>query len=225
MLKLLGAAVLAFVVVSSASAQQSGKESQQTTPQASQSDKQFDQRPDQSGDDPQSADQPQPRSDNVSQVPKNAPPHSADRDREAGVSSTRDTRIDISPPRDDASKHPESVTDPDSTDTDDSAAESGVQEFHPWDPHKALKDIEVGDFYFKRKNYRAALDRYKEALIYKNNDAMANFRMAQCLEKLDRPDEARLHYENYLKILPHGPLAEEAHRALDKLSANTGKGQ
>src|SRR6059058_4482209 len=46
------------------------------------------------------------------------------------------------------------------------------------------KDVEVGDFYFKRKNYRAAADRYQEALIYKPNDALVNFRAAQCLEKL-----------------------------------------
>ena len=40
-----------------------------------------------------------------------------------------------------------------------------VSEFHPWNPHKAAKDIEVGDYYFKeRKNYRAAADRYREAL-------------------------------------------------------------
>jgi tetratricopeptide (TPR) repeat protein len=92
-----------------------------------------------------------------------------------------------------------------------------VQEFHPWDPHKAAKDLEVGDFYFKRKNYRAALARYQDALVWKNNDAMANFRMALCFEKLDKPEEAANRYEEYLKILPHGPLSEDAHKALEKL--------
>ena len=66
---------------------------------------------------------------------------------------------------------------------DAEGAASDVQEMHPWDPHKAAKDVEVGDFYFKRKNYHAALERYKEALIYKPNDALANFRLAECLEK------------------------------------------
>ena len=88
--------------------------------------------------------------------------------------------------------------------------QADVSEFHPWDPHKAAKDIEVGDFYFKRKNYRAAEDRYREALLYKDNDAVATFRLAVCLEKMDQPDEARKEYESYLKILPHGPQAEEA---------------
>jgi hypothetical protein len=38
-----------------------------------------------------------------------------------------------------------------------------------------------------------------------------------CLEKLERPIEARAEYESYLKILPHGPQAEEAQKAIDRL--------
>jgi len=93
-----------------------------------------------------------------------------------------------------------------------------VSEFHAWNPHKAAKDIEVGDYYFKeRKNYRAAADRYREALLYKQNDAVATFRLAVCLEKLGEPDEARKEYESYLKILPHGPQSGEAQKALQRL--------
>ena len=102
----------------------------------------------------------------------------------------------------------------------DSNGTSDVQEFHPWDPHKALKDIEVGDFYFKRKNYRAALDRYREALYYKDNDALATFGMAQCQEKLGLVDEARNSYQGYLKILPHGPLAAEAQKGIERVTKN-----
>jgi Tfp pilus assembly protein PilF len=87
-----------------------------------------------------------------------------------------------------------------------------VSEFHPWNPHKSAKDVEVGDFYFKRKNYRAAEDRYREALFYKENDATATFRLAVCLEKLNQPDEASKEYETYLKILPHGEEAERQRR-------------
>ena len=143
-----------------------------------------------------------------------APPRS-DRNKEAGESSSRDTKIDITPPKDDANKHPDSVV----AVTDAQADATGVQEFHPYDPHKAAKDIEVGDFYFKRRNYRAAMDRYREALEWKPNDALANFHMGQCLEKLNEPAEARGRYEAYLKILPHGPLAEEAQKALDRLKS------
>ena len=88
---------------------------------------------------------------------------------------------------------------------------------HPWDPHKAAKDVEVGDFYFKRKNYSAAESRYREALYYKDNDAVATFRLAVCLEKLNRPEDAMAEYESYLKILPHGPEAEAVRKGLERL--------
>src|SRR5208337_1453898 len=86
-----------------------------------------------------------------------------------------------------------------------------------WNPYRAGKDDEVGDYYFKRKNYKAALARYQDALTYKDHDAIANFRMAQCNEKLNQPDEAVTHYKEYLKILPNGEFSKEARKALAKL--------
>lgn len=142
---------------------------------------------------------------------ENQPPRSPS--SEVGESSSRSTKIDLSPPKDDAKDHPESGS-PDAQD-----ANNDVQEMHPWDPHKAMKDLEVGDFYFKRKNYKAALDRYQEALLYKPNDALANFHIGQCQEKLNHPQEARGAYEAYLKVLPQGPLAAEAQKALDRLKS------
>ncbi|HYL11860.1 MAG TPA: tetratricopeptide repeat protein [Terriglobales bacterium] len=148
--------------------------------------------------------------------PRSDQPSSMD-PRSAEESSSKDRDADIRPPRDDAKNHPFSAS------SVAEAAGEDVQEFHPWDPHRALKDVEVGDFYFKRKNYRAAEARYREALVYKSNDAMATFGLAQCLEKLGRMDEAREKYESYLKILPEGPRAEDARKALDRLSKEQSK--
>ena len=141
----------------------------------------------------------------------------AARNHEAEESSSHDTRIDISPPKDDAKNHPASQAAVEDLEGSDVVDASGVQEFHPWNPMKALKNMEVGDFYFKRKNYRAALERYKEALYYKNGDALASYRVAVCQEKLGDKAEARKYFEQYLKILPEGPLAKEAHSSLAKL--------
>lgn len=142
---------------------------------------------------------------------QNQAPPRYDRDKEAGESSSRDTKIDLSPPKDDAKDHPFS----DAADSD--AGDAASPSFHPWDPHKAAKDVEVGDFYFKRKNYRAAIARYQDALLWKDNDADANFRLGQAFEKTNDFQQAVAHYQNYLKILPHGPYASEAQKALDKL--------
>jgi tetratricopeptide (TPR) repeat protein len=152
--------------------------------------------------------------------PNLAPPRSDSVNADSlsdGQSSSKDSQIDLSPPADDAQTHPQSAEAV-------SAAEFGVGsgdvgEFHPWDPHKAAKDVEVGDFYFKRKNYVAAESRYREALLYKDNDAIATYRLAVCLEKMDRPDEAQKEYESYLNILPHGPEAEDSKKAIERLKA------
>ncbi len=158
-------------------------------------------------------------------APGMAPPRSDrvqadDLGSDVGQSSSKDTQIDLSPPADDAKAHPQS-----SAAVAEAEAEvlrgSGVSEFKTWDPHKAAKSVEVGDFYFKRKNYRAAEDRYREALRYKDNDAVATIRLAICLEKLGIFDDARAEYESYLKILPHGPEAVEAQKAIDRLKAQT----
>jgi tetratricopeptide (TPR) repeat protein len=158
--------------------------------------------------------QPAPRTPNLA-PPRSDHVNADELGDEPGESSSKDSPIDLSPPPDDAKTHPES-----SDILMDEAGAPGngnVSEFHLWNPHKAAKDIEVGDFYFKRKNYRAAEDRYREALLYKENDATATFHLAVCLEKLNQPDEASKEYESYLKILPHGPDAEKAEKAIQRL--------
>ena len=133
-----------------------------------------------------------------------------------GNSSSKDTQIDLSPPPNDAKDHPNSF---DALSDEGSSGGGDTAEFHLWDPHKAAKDIEVGDYYFKRKNYIGAESRYREALVYKENDAVAMYKLAVCLEKMNRPDEALSQYEGYLKILPHGPEAAEANKAMERLKS------
>jgi len=150
-----------------------------------------------------------------------APPRSAPQS-EPGESSSHDTRVDLSPPKDDSKDHPNSgvvETNPE----DEPPADT--QEMHPWNPYRAMKDDEVGEYYFKKKNYRAALARYQDALVWKEKDAVANFRMAQCYEKLDQPDQAIPHYEEYLKILPDGPYAKDSRKALQKLKSAEAKNE
>lgn len=124
-----------------------------------------------------------------------------------GESSSKDTQIDLSPPPGDDIQHPDSV-----------GPDDDVSEMQLWDPHKAMKNVEVGDFYFKRGNYRAAESRYREALKWKSNDANATYKLAQSLEKLKDFSEAKKYYESYLKILPSGELADQSKEAVERLS-------
>lgn len=100
-----------------------------------------------------------------------------------------------------------------------SDATADVKELHPYDPHKADKNVEVGDFYFKRGNYRAAESRYAEALLYMSTHAAATYKLAEAQDKLGKFALARVNYQKYLKILPKGEYAEEATKALARLDA------
>ena len=140
--------------------------------------------------------EPLPRSDD--DQPAEAPPLSSNE------SSSKQTQIDLSPPADDAAKHPDSDI-PD------------VSEMHTFNPHKAQKDVEVGEFYLKRKNYRAAEDRFREALEYKPGDAIATYRLAEALDALGQYPEAVKNYQEYLKIPSNEKFASEAKKALARL--------
>jgi tetratricopeptide (TPR) repeat protein len=134
------------------------------------------------------------------------PPPGVNPDRNPNSSSSRSAIIDLSPPAGDRSGNAE-----------DEAAATGVGEMTPWDPLKCAKDVEVGDFYFKQGNLKAAESRYREALYWKPGDAEATIRMARVFDKTGRIAEAQQFYQSYLKILPNGPYAKEAKKALEKL--------
>lgn len=140
----------------------------------------------------------------VRRIPRNQPPpHS---ETPPGRSSSRDTQtVDISPPPNDSEHEGDADT-------------SGVTEFQHWNPMRAMKDVEVGDFYFKKGNYRAAESRYEGALTWKPNDAIATFRLAKAEEKLGKKDDAVKYYQQYLKILPHGDFADDCKSAIARLT-------
>ena len=126
-------------------------------------------------------------------------------------SSSKDTKVDLSPPKGDSMAHP------------NGGVAEEVMEMHPYNPMKAMKDVEVGDYYAKRKNYVAAISRYREALDFKPHDAVATFALAQTLEKTGDLEGARESYQDYLKTLPNGPQAAECRKALDKLNKSEAK--
>ena len=141
---------------------------------------------------------------------KGKPSVTADTEEKAGPitpgeSSSRETKINLAAPKNEASAYPES-------------AESDVSEVHNWDPHRAQKDIEVGDYYAKRGNYRGALGRYESAIAFQDNNAEAMWKAAQTAEKMGQQDKALRHYNEYLRTLPRGDHAADAQRAVQRLS-------
>ena len=133
------------------------------------------------------------------------PTQDAGPNRKPEQSSSEQSRGDISPPREDELAHPTGGGAP---------GAAGVRE---WNPLRAMKDVEIGTFYYNQGNYKAAISRFREALEYKPRDAAATFKLAEALEKSGELDEARVQYESYLAILKDGPSAGEARKALERL--------
>ncbi len=140
----------------------------------------------------------------------NAPPRSSE-PRNPNDSSSKDRDVDISPPADDSKHEGSDLVGPDPA--------PGVTEMKPWDPHKADKDLEIGMFYLRQKNYSAAESRFREALTWQDNHAEATYRLAAVLEKEGKIPQAKQYYLQYLQILPEGPFAKDSRKALNRVSS------
>jgi len=139
---------------------------------------------------------------NMPQPKQDAPDVSAG-EAPVGESSSRDSQISL-----------EKRT---SKPANDASGPDDVQEMRPYDPHKAAKDMEVGQYYLKQKNYRAALERFNDALLYKPRDAEATIGLAQTQDKLGLSTPAYENYRTYLEIFPGGPMARQAQEAIKRL--------
>ena len=132
------------------------------------------------------------------------PPRSTERG--PNDSSSKDEPVDLSRPKGDAAAHPDDPYD--------------VEEMHTYDPHRADKAIEIGQFYYKvKRNYPAAISRFCEALDFKPGDANATFWLAMSLVKAGDLAAAIPAYQAYLKILPEGPYAQDSKNAIARINA------
>jgi tetratricopeptide (TPR) repeat protein len=87
-------------------------------------------------------------------------------------------------------------------------------------PPSARQSVEIGNFYFSRKDYRGALSRYKEAARDDPYYPPAYLGLGKVYEKMGKKREALAAYHKYLNALPSEKQADEAtgaHKAIDRL--------
>jgi tetratricopeptide (TPR) repeat protein len=89
---------------------------------------------------------------------------------------------------------------------------------------EAQRNREAGEIYYRNRNYRGSESRFREALRYEPADPVATFELAQSLEKLGKSAEARDAYQAYLRILPNGPSAAGAQKAVKRLPGPSSSG-
>jgi tetratricopeptide (TPR) repeat protein len=78
---------------------------------------------------------------------------------------------------------------------------------YAFNPVQAQKELQIGNYYFKKGSYSAARIRYLEATQWNPGYAEAFLRLGETYEKLkDRPG-SRKAYEKYLELEPKGKEA------------------
>jgi tetratricopeptide (TPR) repeat protein len=87
-------------------------------------------------------------------------------------------------------------------------------------PALAKKDAEVGSFYLKSGDYQGALLRYKDATAADPANVDAIFGLAETQRMLKKNAEAARNYQLYLDIVPNGPKAKQALKALKALGSS-----
>jgi tetratricopeptide (TPR) repeat protein len=104
-------------------------------------------------------------------------------------------------------------------DTDATEETTNADTAKPKEPDSALSDqnIVIGDFYFKRRNYPAAIRRYLEALEYGPNSIRAYEALARAYEKNGEPTKAINAYKDFIQKNPDSPKSAEFRSRLAKL--------
>jgi len=86
-----------------------------------------------------------------------------------------------------------------------------------WDPLRAEKDIQVGQYYMKKGDLDAAIDRFQDATNAKPGYALPFRYLGEAQEKKGLKREAIKSYTRYLDLFPRADDAEKIHKRIDKL--------
>ena len=89
---------------------------------------------------------------------------------------------------------------------------------YTFNPLQAAKELKIGNYYFKKGSYKAALARFQEALKWDPNDAEAWLRLGEAHLKLNQPKEARNAFAKYLELKPEGKESEAVRKKIQSRS-------
>jgi outer membrane protein assembly factor BamD (BamD/ComL family) len=88
---------------------------------------------------------------------------------------------------------------------------------YSFNPVQSKKEVTVGEFYFKKNDYRAAAGRFREATKWNDGNADAWLRLGDAAEKMKDPKAAREAWEKYLQLAPDAKNAAEVKKKLSNL--------
>jgi tetratricopeptide (TPR) repeat protein len=92
-----------------------------------------------------------------------------------------------------------------------------------WDPQRAEKDIQVGQYYMKKGDVDAAIDRFTDATVAKPGYAVPFKFLGEAQEKKGLKKPAAKSYQRYLDLYPKAEDAEKIRKRIEKLYAEAAK--
>ena len=98
----------------------------------------------------------------------------------------------------------------------DTAAKSAPDQ-PTWDPLRAEKDLEVGQYYMRKGDVDAAIDRFEDATQAKPGYAIPFRFLGEAQEKKGLKKQAIKSYQRYLDLYPHAEDRDKIEKRMDKL--------
>jgi predicted Zn-dependent protease len=94
-----------------------------------------------------------------------------------------------------------------------------------WDPLRAEKDLEVGQYYMRKGDVDAAIDRFQDATTAKPGYAIPFRYLGEAQEKKGLRKQAIASYSRYLDLVPRADDAEKVRKKIAKLRSEIEKGK
>jgi tetratricopeptide (TPR) repeat protein len=91
-----------------------------------------------------------------------------------------------------------------------------VPKEYSFNPLQAANELKIGNYYFKKGNYRAAAQRFTEASKWDGTLAEAYLRLGEAREKQHDNKAASEAYAKYLEVAPDGKEAADVKKRLAK---------
>jgi len=92
-----------------------------------------------------------------------------------------------------------------------------------WDPLRAEKDLEVGQYYMRKGDVDAAIDRFQDAAQAKPGYAIPFRFLGEAQEKKGLKREALKSYTRYLDLYPHAEGKAKIEKKIEKLRSEVEK--
>jgi tetratricopeptide (TPR) repeat protein len=105
---------------------------------------------------------------------------------------------------------------PDKKQKSDTATQSAADQ-PAWDPLRAEKDLEVGQYYMRKGDVDAAIDRFQDATTAKPGYAVPFRFLGEAQEKKGLKKQAIASYSRYLDLYPHAEDGDKIRKKIDKL--------